>query len=274
MQRLTLKPSVLVAFSIGRLGGVRYARQPLDQQRQGEREVTSWQTTREVDDVEELRRAQALVAECRRRMGALCYRTAFGWVAPREREAELAQTWAEIRARVEQANAEELRRCRLVAACVTGEIAQDDQAAADAILADIARFFGDVMEALQACDVRRIRQTVAGMRGVEALLPDAQSEALRTAVRQARRLATVIRQEVERKGREIEAVVRELDLSPIDAARVMFIEPEVAEAAAAAPAGASEAVGAEAAPELWASEEELAAFVAETSAARRREVDG
>jgi hypothetical protein len=235
MQRLTLKPSLLVAVSISRSGGVSYAREKLEQTLVGNHEVSVWKTTRDVPDVADVKKADAIASECRRKIAALCYRTAFGWIAPKEKEAELNQAWAEVRARVQQANAEELRTCRLTATCVKGEVVTDDHEAAEAILKDIGAFFAEVMEAINACDVKKIRQAVASMKGVDGLLDPAHSAALKAAVKQVKQVASILHKEVEKKGQEIAAVIKQLDLSPIDAAMVMFIETEAPKAAALSP---------------------------------------
>lgn len=90
---------------------------------------------------------------------------------------------------------------------------------------------------IEACDAKRIRATIATMKGVDQLLEPMQSEALQTAIKTAKSLATKITKDVEKKGLEIAKVVQTLDLSPIDAAMVMFVETApVAPVAASPPA--------------------------------------
>lgn len=227
MQRLTLKPSVLVAASLTRTGGVSYAREVLNESQDDDHEIREWKTTRDVPKLSQLKKAEAVASQCRRLLGEVCYRTSFGLVCAKEREPQLLDAAKQIRQLVEQANLE-LNGIRLHVSLIRGEIVSDDQAAAEAILQDLAGFFTTLQGAVEGCDVKQIRQTLATMRGVEQLLEPAQSETLQAAVRAAKHAAGQIAKEVEKKGREISEVVQELDLSAIDVARTMFLEFEPA----------------------------------------------
>jgi hypothetical protein len=225
MRRITLKPSLLVAVSISRGGGVKYLREELQPPEQvpDKHEIKVWKTTKDVLDAEEFKKADRVAGECRRRIAEICTRRAFGWMTPKSREKELEAAWEEVKERLAETNAE-LKTCTLVGTCVKGEIVTDDQAAADAILQDIGAFFKDLLTAIEACDAKRIRATVATMKGLDQLLEPTQSEALQTAIKTAKSLATTITKEVDQKGKEISVVVKTLDLSPIDAAMVYFLE--------------------------------------------------
>lgn len=87
-----------------------------------------------------------------------------------------------------------------MATCVKGEVVTNDQAPADAILADLGTFSKDLVAAIEACDAKRIRATIATMKGVENLLEPVQSEALQTAVKTAKKLASHVAKEVGQKG--------------------------------------------------------------------------
>lgn len=228
MQRLTLKPSVLVAASLTRTGGVSYAREVLNESQDDDHEIREWKTTRDVPKLSQLKKAEAVASQCRRLLGEVCYRTSFGLVCAKEREPQLLDAATQIRQLVEQANLE-LNGIRLHVSLVRGEIVSDDRAAAaEAILQDLAGFFTELQGAVEGCDVKKIRQTLATMRGVEQLLEPGQSETLQAAVKAAKHAAGQIAKEVEKKGREISEVVQELDLSAIDVARTMFLEFEPA----------------------------------------------
>lgn len=223
IQRVTLKPSLMVAVVISRAGGVSYVREALDSSLEGVHEVKSWKVTKDVPDIEQLKKADAIANECRRKVSAICYRTAFGWVAPKESESELQKAWDQVKVRIVEAN-QELTACKLVATCVKGEVMTDDREAAEAILRDIGQFFTTVQDAIARCDVKAIRQTIADMRGIDTLLDPEHSKALKDAVATAKQVAKTLKSEVEKKGQEISAALKQVDMSPIDQAMVMFVE--------------------------------------------------
>ena len=223
MQTLTLKPSILVAASISRVGGVTYSREPGKEEIVGEHEHKEWTTIRDVPNRTLLLKADTIASQCRRLLGQVCYRTSFGLICPKDQEAALKDAVTKIRALIDQANGE-LTEIRLAGSFVRGEIVTDDAELAEAISRDLRQFFQELQAALEACDVRKIRQTVAAIRGVDQLLEPKQSAALQAAVKASRKIASTIVQEVEKKGRQIAEVSQELDLSEVDVAAVMFIE--------------------------------------------------
>jgi hypothetical protein len=109
---------------------------------------------------------------------------------------------------------------------VKGEITSNDTEAAAAIVKEIGGFLKELEAAIHSCDAKKIRQTVAAVRGVDTLLPDVQSKVLKDAVAAARQAARLIVREAEKKGRSIEEVKEELDLSAVDLARAYFLEPD------------------------------------------------
>ncbi len=223
--RISLKPSLLVGASVSRSGGARYERHPLDERIDGDGSLTaSWQTTKHVTNVDELKRAETLVSELRRMLRTVCYPTAFGLVCPKDREKALDAVTEQIKAKADEVNAD-LKTCRIAATVVKGEITSNDKEAADAIVGEISGFLKELEAAIQTCDAKKIRQTVAAIRGVDTLLPDIQSKVLNDAVKAARKAATLIVREVEKKGKAIEAVRSELDLAAVDMARAYFLEP-------------------------------------------------
>jgi hypothetical protein len=224
-RRISLKPSLLVGASVSRSGGARYERHPLDERIDDDGSLTaSWQTTKHVTNVDELKRAEAVVGELRHMLRTVCYPTAFGLVCSKDREKALDAVTEQIKAKVDEVNTE-LKTCRIAATVVKGEIKSNDKEAADAIVGEISGFLKELEAAIQTCDAKKIRQTVAAIRGVDTLLPDIQSKVLNDAVKAARKAATLIVREVEKKGKTIEAVRAELDLAPVDMARAYFLEP-------------------------------------------------
>lgn len=224
--KISLKPSLLVGAAVSRSGGVTYVRREIDEQTSPAGALTkTWETTKHVANVDELKRAELLAGELRRLLRTVSYPTTFGLVCPKDREPDLDAITEQIKARVMDANAE-LTGCRLAATVVKGEIKSNDTEAANAIVKEIGGFLTELEAAIHSCDARKIRQTVAAVRGVETILPDVQSKVLKDAVAAARQAACLIVREAEKKGRSIEEVKEELDLSAVDLARAYFLEPD------------------------------------------------
>jgi hypothetical protein len=224
-QMVTFKPSVLVGASITRQGNVRYEREDLGTETPDGIEIKSWKTTKTTEMLDEYKRSEAVASECRRMLRAACYPTAVGLICPMDQRDRLDAAIAAIKDKIRQANGE-FQLARLGCTFVQATIATDDQEAATAIARELSGFMQELTAALESCDVKKIRGTVASMKGIEQLLPGTASQTLQTAIQTARRAASTIAREVERKGRAIDEVRREIDLAPIDVARILFVEVE------------------------------------------------
>ena len=220
---ITMKPALMVSSSIARVGGMRQSKENEHVELDGAHEVKRWTAIRDVTDRNDLKAADAVASECRRMLRQVCVGTAFGLVCPMDRKQELTEIIGQIRARLTEAN-KTLNTCHLTSMFVTGTIVSDDKEAAEALTAQLGGFLGGLSAALEACDVKKIRQTLASMKGIETLLPPIQSAAINKAMAAARKAAAFIRHEVEKKDRSITAVRMELDLSELDVARAMFVE--------------------------------------------------
>lgn len=225
LNRVTLKPSLLIGATISQAGGVVRRQQVTGTERDGDREVKTWEVVRDVADVGQLKLASKTVNRAKNVLRKVCYKTAFGWMCAKDREAALIEGLTKIHAMVDDSNLK-LDKCKVFAAFVRGEIVSDDKQAAQAIAKDLTSFFDTLQAAIKSADTKTIRQTVLQMKGMDALLPEGQSLALVKAMNTARKLATKIVVEVEKKGRQIDEVKAELDLTDIDTARAAFIEAE------------------------------------------------
>lgn len=236
-ERLSIKPSVLLGKSISRAAGITYQRTLLDESEKGGTESRRWETLRVIPNVDEFKASGALVAECNRALMKVCVKTAVGLLCSKDNEKALDDTVAEIRSMIETAN-ETYATVRISAAFVKGVIESSDDEAAKAITQDIQGFLANLYDAIEKCDVKKIRQTVLSMKGIDTLLPSVESEKIKAAMMAAKKVAKTIVAEVEKKGREITEVKQEFDLSEIDVARIAFVEiaPTAAAMAAEPPA--------------------------------------
>lgn len=223
-QRMTIAPSLIVARSISRVGGVATSRN-LVKNEVGEdgHEHSEWEVSRDVENPEEVRRVSKLIAQQKRVIDKLCARTSLGLLCPKVREPLLLKAIEEVRARVAEEN-DTLTTCEVTAAFVRGEIVSDEREAAAQIARDIGAAFSDIKMAIAACDVKAIRKAVLGLKGLDAVLPDVQAKALKDATLVARKAATLIAREVDKKGRTIESVRQSINMDALDVARIAFVE--------------------------------------------------
>lgn len=229
MRKVTLKPSLLVAFRVARVGGVMYGKADVVHDGDGIHDVTTWKVTKDIPNLPELKEADAVAAACRRLIAQHCVLMPFGLVAAKENEIKLTAAWTEVQTKIDTANAT-LKGCKLQATCVKGEIVTDDQAAADGMLQYIGGLFTELKAAITVCDAKKIRETVTAMRSVDTLLDEVHSDQLKKAMDAAKKVASKVVVEVDKKHKEIATVVQQLDLSPIDAAAVYFLETDDAPA--------------------------------------------
>jgi hypothetical protein len=117
-----------------------------------------------------------------------------------------------------------------------GKIASDDREAARAMIAEVNAFLAELRQAIEAADPKLIREVLAGARGLDLVLEPSASQALQDAIEAARSAARTIRKEVVKRGEDPADVLASLDLSAVESARMLFLELESTEQAAAVPA--------------------------------------
>jgi len=102
-------------------------------------------------------------------------------------------------------------------------IESDDAEIAKALAYEVQRMMDSLVEALDECNVGKIRNVAAQIKTFERALPSAQSEMLSSAVLNARNAASSMRDLITTKGKDIETVKKMVDTSSIVDIRAQFL---------------------------------------------------
>jgi len=238
MQRITLKPVLLIAAHLRIGGGQRNIILDRQTEADGLRQVRRWKTTNIIENIEEYKKAQALVSTCWRMIDKLSPKLTFARVLAKENEQEFITTIATVRKLFAKANAE-FPTVNLTCAFLKGEIVSDDRAAAMDIQNDLKAVAAELKAAVAVNDAKAIKAAVVKMKGLDTLVPDIQGKAMLAAVKVAKSLANKIEKLGEDKAAEIEAVKKELDLAPVDELRFAFVEADLPATAVEQPVAAA-----------------------------------
>jgi len=153
-------------------------------------------------------------------------------LVPKEDEEELDKMLADARKEASDFNSAARHHFVRVSTLKIPLLSQDADVAKE-LTFTIQQSLGELRDALDKCDVKRIRNVAAQMKSLSRVLPDAEGSAVNRAVVNARSLATWANEELTKKKRSIEEVRRDLDLSPVDEIRMQFLEYDVADDAGA-----------------------------------------
>jgi len=207
----TLRPGLLVSLSVSSEGNVSYDKVDLENMRTNRgAAVAKWETTRTIDDPDELERARKAQSKARSAISSVCVHTAHGLLCPTADRDLLDRAIAEARNIVETFNSTaNITRVRLYV--MTGEIAQDDLSAVQAINREVADLLETMARGVNNLDVRVIRDAADRAKQVGGMLtPDAEAR-IQLAVDTARKVAVDIVKAGEAAAMEIDrAAIRKI----------------------------------------------------------------
>jgi hypothetical protein len=103
-------------------------------------------------------------------------------------------------------------------------VESDDAQIAKALAYEVQRMMDSLVEALDECNVSKIRNVAAQIKTFEKALPDAQSEMLGSAVINARGMASSMRDLIREKKKDIDTVRKMVDTSSVVQIRAQFLE--------------------------------------------------
>ena len=226
---LTLPPAVLVGGSISvRSDGISYEK--LDEKVEetsrvdGDKDVATVKTSRRhVRAAEELVRAQDTVRAIRVAMRKVCRSTVIGWISLQSQADDLRTFIEKSKEQAAEHNSGATHH-KVRVSLVRAIIATDDERAAREIAGQVNDLLGEFKEALEAADIKAIRDVAVRAKNLSPILDTGDGSVFLSAVDAARRAANKIAKEVEKKGRALEDVRREIDLSPVEVARAAFLE--------------------------------------------------
>jgi hypothetical protein len=227
----TIKPGIIVALSTRIRGGVTYTRVDLERARETEAGTVRerWETTKVVEDPEELTRATKVRGTISTMIRRLCIDTAFGLICPESNE--LALDEAIKRARVLASEHNGTATCSQVGVYVLkGRIASTDEEAARAIGEEVRALIDAMSAGIDAMDPKAIRDAADRARKLGEVLDTEQSNAVSEAITQARKAARTIVSRVEKKAEESAVVLKSIQRGAIERARLAFLDFEPVQA--------------------------------------------
>lgn len=216
-----MRPGILVSLKTSVYGGVHYTRRDLEAADDGT--LARWETERQMDDPDEHKRARESMHQASSAISRLCIRTSFGLLCPLDREAELDLAIAAARLSVNEWNATAKHTWVSVQA-IKGRIADNDEEAVRALLAEATDLVQRMDEGLARADVTLIRDAALKARKLAEIMGDEAAENVTAAVDAARKAAREIVRRVGVEGQSAEDAVATLNLEAFDKARFTFLE--------------------------------------------------
>ena len=238
LQKLTFEPSVLIIPNISVNGGVEYdtAVKGTHIDEQG-REVTEWETIKRVLDPAERAEAVNLARTIKRaiRNDTGSVETKFGLVCPTSNGDSIDPAEADIRRRVAEFNSRS-RYSKLSFTPMFVEIASDDERAIAAMTQNMLEAMADLEKAMKAMDVKRTKDIINKLVGMDQLLPEGRGQAIKDLVKTVRKQANRFAKVCREKGEEVARAEAAIKSSVVSRARFAVFgsvadeeEPEQAE---------------------------------------------
>jgi hypothetical protein len=183
-------------------------------------EISSWSTTKIVQDPENAKKAAALRATFINnvvKLGAQ-YGTEKLVFVDFERRDDLEALQAEWQSKVEEFNAQS-PIVKVDFFCLPPlDLTGSNEYMLGKLLDEMKDTMGEMKEALQAADYKKVRAVVAKLKGFTSLVPDESAAAITNAIADARKQARMIKRELEKRGTAIEEVQAMINTSTVDLA--------------------------------------------------------
>jgi hypothetical protein len=224
----TLKPGLLVSLRTSLQGGVEYQRVDLNTGSAGTdgvARVEEWQTTKVTQDPEEHEKATKIRGKAGSVIRAVCVPSAFGYVCPVEREADLDAAVAAAREMVDAFNAT-ARTCRIGVYTLKGRIAQTDDEAVRAISGELRELLDEMAAGIAAGKVSDAREAASKAKKLGAMLSDETADKVNRAIEEVRETAREIVKKLA-DGEDAAIAVRDIKLQALDQARSAFLDLDV-----------------------------------------------
>jgi len=220
-----LKPCFLVNYRCSVHGGVKYQRGAGDIEVEGQREKSTWETVKVLDDREEYKTATNIRSKIKREVENLGVSSILGVILDKERLDDLEALVKEKQDEVTEFNTS-AQFSALRFAVVRFEIKGDNEVALESMLSDMRDTLGELREAVASADYKGIREVVQRMKGYITVLPDNAAASVAKAIEDARVQARQIRRALVKKGEQLEEVQNQVSTLTIDAARFAMMDME------------------------------------------------
>jgi hypothetical protein len=195
-----LNSCLLVVGRVQTSGCIRYTHTDRTETVEGAAVKSDWHTHKVIGDVEEQNRLVATRAGFLRKLTSLGTELGgFGVIIPAGRAGELENVMREIKQGVKEYNAS-ARVTRIWAWFTTFQIRSRDEQIAAALYDKGITLLNSMMEAVQTGDVRKLRDCLYGLRGMDAVLPEEEGRRLGELISNIRKVA----KEAVKQTRELE----------------------------------------------------------------------
>lgn len=220
---MVLKPGLLVSLKSSIKGGVAYTRKDLEGTEGAKLE--RWETTKIVDDPEELERATKVRGRCRSLITSICTNTQFGLICAVADEADLDQAILDSRASAEAFN-ETAKTIHVDVFVLRGRIAESDNEATRAIASEMKGILDEIKQGIADCNANDIRHAANRARAIGKMLDEETGKKVTEAIAQARAAAREIVKQVSAGADKTTVVLDTIKMELIDTARYAFLDLE------------------------------------------------
>lgn len=225
-QKTYLKSGYLVVGNVTQRGCATYRQENRTGTRVGDGLEEDWQAHKSCASVEEQKKVSAYRSIFSSKIAALgTYISGFGYLVQKERGQELEDTLRGIEAAVAQYNSE-ARYTRLGATFAIFETQATDEKVARALYGKVVGVLTEANKAIQAGDVKGLREALDNLKGTESMLPEETGQKLSRVIKMAReaakRAVKAIKEGVTEMGTAavVKQVMAEVDVSGVRAGMI------------------------------------------------------
>jgi hypothetical protein len=187
-----LRPGFLVGLSTTVRGNVHYERQDIDPaHREGDAEVSEWNTRKTVADAPEHERAEKARNRCRAIVTRVCSPSGFGYLCPEANKDLLDAAIGEARKVAHDFNVT-AQLSRVKVAIMVGKIKSDDVEAVKAINSELTGLMQKMEAGIRTKDTKMVRDAADATKALGQMLEPAAAGRAQVAIETARAAATAI----------------------------------------------------------------------------------
>jgi hypothetical protein len=216
-----MMPGILVALRTSVRGGVEYERSELEADDAGR--VTRWETTRFMENPAERKAAAELASKAAGLVSKLCIRTTFGLLCRTDREAELDAAVAEMRQTVTEWN-QKAEHTFVSVSAIKGRIADNDEEAIRAIVAEARDLLDQMGKGLEEADVDQIRAAALRAKKLSGMMTEDSGDRINAALTAARQAAKAIVKRGDDLSNKVAAVTIQIERDTFNEARFSFLD--------------------------------------------------
>jgi hypothetical protein len=193
METNTLRPGLLVGLKTSLRGNVSYVKRTIvaDQLIADETRFAKWETERTIADAAEHALASSVRREATYTVAKICAATAFGYLCPEAKAAELDAAIAEARSKIDAFNAT-AKITRISLYVITGRVAQDDVEAARAIKAELRDILSLMESGVANLDPAKVRDAARRAQEIATMLSDEGKARVQDVIDAARKTARAV----------------------------------------------------------------------------------